>query len=253
MDPFQDRLEAILQECSPEARQGVEQMIRLHLPAGSASFEKTLALCVDPHAEPKARSTACWILGRLKDPTAVPTLVLALGDDDPAVRTQAASSLAAIDDRSAVEPLLETFQQDSDPWVREMAINALWLIGDPAPLEPLIATLRNHGEPAGIRSACAEALGELACAEVLDEPGKQAAMGALIDALQEESPRVRFFAAFALGLLRDPAAIPALQHVAATDDGVDPRHGSVRDEAREAIARIEGRSGTQCDAPGEPD
>lgn len=247
---FQDELDAVIQDCSPEVREGVEQTIQLHLQAGGTSFENTLLLCVDRRAEPRVRSTACWILGRLKDTNAIPGLVRALEDDDADVRAQAANSLAAIGDAAAVEPLIRTFQHDSSPWAREMAINALWLIGDPAPLQPLIDTLLDHEEPPGVRSACAEALGELACAEALDEPGKKAALAALLSALQDEATKVRFFAAFALGLLRDAAAIPALQHVVATDEGTDPRRGSVRDEAIEAIALIEGRSGMRCDAPG---
>jgi HEAT repeat protein len=143
--------------------------------------------------------------------------------------------------------LLSAFQHDSEIGVRKMAVNALWLLGDPVVLEPIIAALLDREEHPSLRSDCADALGQMAECWSLDEQGKKAALEALLAVLQDENTEVRCFAAFALGLLRDPAAIPALQHVVATDEGTDPRWGPVRDEAREAITLIEGRADN--DAP----
>lgn len=240
---FQDKLNEIVQKCDPRVRASVQGAIQSLLDAGGTSFQNTLALCVDRRAEANVRATACWVLCSLEDPAAVPALVQALDDDDSHVRTEAVRALGLLDDASVVGPLLRVFRHDSDSWVRDMAITGLWLLGGPVVIGPLVTSLLDRNEPTHVRSSCADALGNIAEGWKLDEQPRNTAMEALLSALQDEQAEVRLFAALALGKLRDPAAIPALQRVVETDEGIDPRWGPVRDEAKVAIGVIEGRGG----------
>jgi HEAT repeat protein len=236
---FRAKLEGFVAECDEGARAQAERMIRENERAGGTSFERTLGLCVAPDVAANVRSTACWVLGRIADPGAVPVLVQALDDGDPGVRREAVASLASIGDPAAVPRLLRAFQSDRETSVRKSAVNALWLLGGPAAFEPIVATLLDSGEAPELRSDCADALAQMADCGDLDEPQRKAALDALLTALRDGSAEVRYFAAFALGMLRDPAALVALKQTAATDDGTAPRWGSVSDEAMEAVQLIE--------------
>jgi HEAT repeat protein len=238
---FQDKLNEIVQKCDPGDRASVQGAVQSLLDAGGTSFQDTLALSVDRRAEANVRATACWVLCSLKDPAAIPALVRALDDDDRHVRTEAVRALGLLGDASVVEALLRVFRHDSDSWVRDMAITGLSLLGGPVVIEPLVTSLLDRDEPTHVRSSCADALGDIAQGWELDEQPRKTAMEALLSVLQDEQTEVRLFAAFALGKFRDPAAIPALQRVVEADEGIDPRWGPVRDEAKEAIAVIDGR------------
>ena len=65
---------------------------------------------------------------------------------------------------------------------------------------------------------------------------------ALVDALSDPSPTVRFWAAFALGAASARTAVPALQRLAATDEAVCPGWWRVADEAADALVTIAGGS-----------
>ncbi len=60
----------------------------------------------------------------------------------------------------------------------------------------------------------------------------------LIQALRDESPEVRYDAAFAFTWLRDRQALPELERVAAEDAAEVPGLGPVREVVVEAIQRI---------------
>lgn len=78
-------------------------------------------------------------------------------------------------------------------------------------------------------------------AEALTGPGERRAVPGLIAALADSSAEVRFWAAFALGELADPAALSALQQLAQSDEATLPGWWSVSDEAAAAIERIRAR------------
>jgi HEAT repeat protein len=228
---FEQALKAIVEKLAPRFREIGERDMQTLLRAGATSFDHARALCVDRRAEVEVRRLACWALGRIGDKEAIPFIVRALAEDsEPSVRAGGAHALGELDDAIAVEPLIRSLTSDESPDVRKMAACALGKIGDVAALATLIEVLTNPDESPDVRAECAEALGEI---------GQEAAVMPLVNTLGDASEVVRFFAAFALGLLRDPRALPALRHVAATDEGVAQGWGSVREEAAEAIAHIE--------------
>ncbi len=114
------------------------------------------------------------------------------------------------------------------------AAYSLGLLGDHRAVDPLLACLADRSEDPRVRGFAAEAL---------TGPSERRAVPALIAALGDPSVEVRFWAAFALGELGDPAALSALQQLAQTDEATLPGWWSVSDEAAAAIESIRARRG----------
>jgi len=106
----------------------------------------------------RQRAAAARTLGLLQARDAVPALAGALGDDEAAVRAQAALALARIGEAGEALPALRTALRDDDPWVREEAARALGLLAapDPALTDGLVAALSDAA--AGVRRHAARAL-----------------------------------------------------------------------------------------------
>jgi HEAT repeat protein len=178
------------------------------------------------------RARACWLLARMGDERALGPLVAALHDPDPSLRAEAARALGALDSPRAVPELVSALQTDADPDTRMAAAHSLGLLGDHRAVDPLLAKLADRSEDPCVREFAAEAL---------TGPGERRAVRALIAALGDPSVEVRFWAAFALGELGDPAALSALERLAQTDDVALPGWRSVKDEAAAAIESIRAR------------
>jgi HEAT repeat protein len=102
---------------------------------------------------------AASVLGRIRDPKAMPALSAALENPRLDVRLQATSALGALRDPAAVEPLLRALH-DSDPDVRAEASHALDGLGSAAVIVGLSAVLGPM-----IRDAVASAMERPARAE----------------------------------------------------------------------------------------
>ena len=145
--------------------------------AVKTSFPETMDVVLNPAkpvllmvlssgTEPWLRSEAAAGLGNLAPlfaEEAVPALIKALSDADPAVREQAATALGSYGPAAApaVPDLIEKLN-DPNEWVRRKAAGALGRIGPAAaPAAPaLVEALLNDPERT-IRQAAAEALGEI--------------------------------------------------------------------------------------------
>jgi HEAT repeat protein len=121
--------------------------------------------------------------------SAIPALLGALKHDAWIARRNAAWALGAIDDRRAVDPLIQTLR-DREPAVREQAAWALGAIDDSRAVDPLVGALAD--QQADVREQAAWALGAL---------GDSRALSGLIGALKDTSPGVRRQAAWALGTI----------------------------------------------------
>lgn len=136
-----------------------------------------------------ARRNAAWALGAIDDRRAVEPLIQSLRDREPAVREQAAWALGAIDDSAAVQPLVSSLKDD-DSRVRKQSAWALGAIDDSRAVDPLVGALAD--QQADVREQAAWALGTL---------GDSRALTGLIGALKDTSPDVRRQAAWALGAI----------------------------------------------------
>jgi HEAT repeat protein len=160
----------------------------------------------------------------------VPALLASLSGPDETIALEAAKSLARLAAPEAVEPLLHLLHCGDTVTRREIAAYALRDFSDARAVGPLLATLQDTAEHPRVRGMAAESLGQL------QDPR---AVEPLIAALADAEVEVRFWAAFALGTLGDPAAIVALRRLAATDLTTLEGWWPLRQEALDAITHIE--------------
>lgn len=145
--------------------------------------------------------------------------IVALRDEDWAIREDAAARLGSLKDSRAVCPLISSLR-DRDRSVREAALGALTAIGTPA--VPALGECLTDPELA-VQEAASAALASIADSRVLDQ---------LIQALRSLDWIVRMHAAKALGRIRDAGSISSLVPL------LQDRVKAVREEASSALAAI---------------
>ncbi len=196
---------------------------------------------------PHVRGASAWAIGEVgarhpeEGARALPTVIAMLHDVDGSVRAQTAEALGRIGAACsaprtrtyAVPTLLDAFR-DPSVQVRSAAARALGRIGpDAAP--GLVAALRD--DEMQVRSAAAWVLQEIG-----DKYGQAAAKAApaLIAALDDVDERVRWYAVGALGVIRDPRAVPGLVKMLEDTDQPPGLYDEKRicDVAAEALERI---------------
>ena len=149
---------------------------------------------------PKVRRQAILGVGELRVSQAVPSLIELLGLENIETRRDAVAALGAIRDRRAIDAL-ERLLTDRDSLVRKLAMRAMGKIVSESPeeIEPLLRALRS-GDPI-VRMEAASALRTLRT---------NAAVGTLMELLNDESKGVRTAAVRALGAMGDVRAEGAL-------------------------------------------
>src|SRR5258706_1244432 len=165
------------------------------------------------------RAHAIRILGELKVPSSVPTLLTALEDKDPDVRNVAARSLGRMKLQAAEEALVELLGKHDQAVSARIAAICIEMGPRTAPL--LIRSLR-EGTPKA-RFWAARILGEIKDARSTRSLG---------EALTDKEPDVRSASVWALGMISDRASASLVEPVLA-----DPVW-YVRAHAAEALGRI---------------
>ena len=92
--------------------------------------------------DPAMREIAAEQLGKIGDPYAVPFLIEALKDDESVVRENACLALGRIGDKSVIQPLIKALK-DKQGYVRKNAANALGMLKDPSTVEALVVATRD--------------------------------------------------------------------------------------------------------------
>ncbi len=190
------------------------------------------------HPRPKVRWASMRALGEL---WAIPFLV-DLGDQDVDVRSHAAEVLGQLADKRAVGPLIASLWDPSVFYsdiryafpVRVNAIEALGKIADPVAIDPLMEALRRHSW--GYPQKSAEVL--YASLAAFGEP----MFARLIATLQDKDEHMRELAIYALGYIKDPRAIGAL------DDALTHSENNwvLKRAAAQALDRIGGEKATSA-------
>ncbi|MBI2215956.1 MAG: HEAT repeat domain-containing protein [Candidatus Rokubacteria bacterium] len=107
------------------------------------------------------RGSAALILGELRDPRAIPSLVEALERDEAvSVRMLAAVAVGLLGDRDGSASLLTAARKDSEEVVRVLCAEALAWIGDMRAASELLTSLRIERSPC-VRAAMLATLGAL--------------------------------------------------------------------------------------------
>jgi|GEM_PF-520648 len=203
---------------------------------GAPALIRALA---DPDAVVRANAAAA--LQRVGDLRAVKPLIKLLGDDDADVCSRAATTLGELGDAQAAAPLLPLLQR-AEPEVRAAAAEALGRLGDEVAAEPLTQLFYDADENTRLKAVSAfrrfrsasavnpllQLLNDTNVAirqravDALGEMGNLSALERLIVTLKTDAAvEVRMAAAKALGLLRSPKALPALEE--ALDDELTVR------------------------------
>lgn len=199
--PFEDLVEILRSDPEPGVREAATWAITQRGQGTSARLGDALAA-----GDQGARLSLAHVLGKLRDPAAVPMLAGLLADVDATVAAKAAFSLGQVAGPGAVDALIGALD-DPRPAVRdEVAASLARLDGAVGPL--LAAT----SDPSpSVRALAAEALG------LIRAP---AGVGALAALLSDPDREVRFAALLALGQLDGEEAGRA---VAGESDSPDQR------------------------------
>ncbi len=205
------------------------QQILARIPAASPVLIKALH-----SAHPLVRGRVAEVFAINKDRNAVPALLDALQGEYFTLRSRAALALGTIGDAKAIRPLSQALKDPEDE-VRSAACLALGMFKDPSTFDDITNVLLDDPK-IDVRQAAAKALGntghpaalpylmealhdpfwwyerEYAAGDLLTAIEKmgEAAVGPLIEALQDKEGTVRKFAATLLGRLGDPRAIEPL-------------------------------------------
>ena len=199
-------------------------------------------------ADPRTREAAAWELGSIGDEMSIDPLIARLEDPEPRVRGVAGRSLGKLGGARARDALFGLLR-DPDPYVRELAVLGLEEIPGSRVLEALVPML--HDPEMGVRSVTVSTLvrrngdrAVLALADAAENDADPHTRGMALSGLAErgsdasaavptlariltaEDLEMRRGAAWAMGLIGDPKAVPDL--VARLEGELDP-------EVRKAI------------------
>jgi HEAT repeat protein len=157
-----------------------------------------------------------WALAKLGK-KGLPYLLSATEDRRKRVRSAVSKALGRMDDKGAVEPLIELLQKDESPIVRKVAAWALGEIGDGRAVLPLLRSLTD------IHESAAQALAKINDKSIITHLRKY---------LKHSDEYFRSLAVWALGEIGNPQVIRDLAIV------LDDPSPEVRSKAAVALARI---------------
>ena len=205
---------------SSDAEERRDALMRLGAMHRAAASRVALPLLSDP--APIVRATATKAILSLEPDESAAALLPLLNDKDEFVRRETAYALGLTHSRTATTSLTDHLLNDKEAGVRGAAAVALGRIADENAVIALASTLAPQlSAPAkGKRKPEMNQFVLRAAAVALGEIKNRAGTQALIAALNNEKfPQdVRREAARSLGLIGDPAAIPALQSASISDD-----------------------------------
>ena len=169
---------------------------------------------------PIVRVAATQAIQSLSQAEAVTLLVPLLQDKLEFVRRETAYALGKTRSHSAVAPLESVLLNDKETGVRAAAAVALGEIGDESSVQSLSQILAGQSEKKKKSKEGPNEFLKRAAAHSLGQIKSRASVGVLIATLANDSNEndVRREAATALGLIGDPAAVPALQAAFTSND-----------------------------------
>lgn len=184
------------------------------------------------------RATAAKSILAIGPEESVSLLIPLLSDKDEFVRREAAYALGLTHSRTAIPPLSDKLLNDKEDGVRAAAAVALGEIADDAAIVALVGTLAPElATPAKTKGKREQNDFVLrATASALGRIKSRAGTAALISALSNEKLHtdVRREAAKSLGLIGDPAAVPALK---AASISTDPFLAEIAHEALRKLTK----------------
>jgi len=232
MSAFRRLLGRLVRRAHASRRADLRASAKAVLAAGVHSKEALAAITLDRGAGP-LRDHACEMLAQMRGKVAQQTWLTMLDDPEPSWRHRALNGVAANRLAQAVPALIAILRDDPQSGVADHAALVLGknALRSPEAQDALLAILLDPNATAGLRGSAAEALGAY-------DPFDAQVTSALIAALDDPEPEVRYYTAFGLACRKAIVALPALERRAGIEDSEFPPYGSVRDEMLDAIASI---------------
>jgi HEAT repeat protein len=225
---LESRARKALMNLKGEVRSLADADLRFLQSSAEFSVEGLLAVLEDSSAALSLRCAAAWLLGQVEEQSAGGALAnLVAREQQDALVWEAAKALCRLG--HSIEIFIRLLADGEGVERRCAAAYALGCLGEPSAVPSLVAALLNRDEHDRVRAHAAEALGH---------QGDRSVVEPLLSVLKESSSEIRFWSAFALGRLRDPRALPDLEHLAQTDHRFVEGWWEVSREAEAAIEEI---------------
>ncbi len=174
----------------------------------------------------------------------ISNIVIALSSDNECVRVEAANQLARNTagnkkkEQQSLRHCARLLESTHDTAKRYDIIYAIMQLNMSTATDMLVAVMCNMQECARVRGQATEALGRVyQLADRRQKAYKEVAV-AVNQQLRDPSPEVRFWACYALGVMRFTSAISELERLVRNDKGVCKGWWSVRREANNALTCI---------------
>jgi HEAT repeat protein len=172
-------------------------------------------------------------------------LLRALSKGDEGKRWKAATALVELADPKALRAVEGILQNGRDELSRGAAAYVLGFSGDSDSAPMLARVLADRNESRVVRAYAAEALGHL-----LQHDSVLAEVRTAIQAgLRDPAAEIRFWSAFAAGVLGLQETRPYLLHLAASDEETLPGWWSVAEEADWALRVLDGEEDPPLPGP----
>lgn len=226
---FLDELQQSIQDQNPALRKELLKKIKALSGVQANSYDQLIEAFERPGLSPRVRMAVAWLLAQSGYRRAAKVLSKAFIEEKSDLVWEWAKAIGILKGKSAVKPLIHALGSESVEH-RAAAAYALGMMHESNAVEPLIKALTNTKESPTVKGYAAEAL-----AYIRD----QRSVEPLLSGLRDNSPEVRFWAAFALGEIGDARALTELRRVAQSDRGKCPGMGSVRLEAQRACELLE--------------
>lgn len=200
---------------------------------GVASIEKMAQAIERNDVDSGDREIACRLAAWLRLHSVAPSIARAIEDQRNSAGLVWAAANAVVEMKaSEAVPVLLRVLDNGDPIRQAAAAWALGWTGGSGSLPSLREVAADPNRQVDVRAHATEALGVRSDRE---------SVPVLLDLLLCELPDLRFWAAYSLGQIGDPSALPALERVASNENATTKDNRSVRQEMTDAVAAI--RSG----------
>ena len=236
-DTFDDKCRKLIDsQPNDKARKAYERGLHTLTRKGVNSFESLRDSILKPR--PPAFMAALHLLELFDKRKAVPALLQLLHSRDELNLWEAAKSLIHVDSKLALRGCLKLLASDAATDTRETAAYVLTFSRGQFAVPALLCVFANEQEAVKVRAHAAEGLGNLLHLTNRRQRIWRQAAESLMSGLSDPLPEVRFWSAYALGMMGCESALPKLEELAATDKTFCSGWWTVGEEASDAAVAI---------------
>lgn len=227
--PLKRALALIGRATASQHRRAIKSDIQRLDDRGVRSLRDLRNVLQTANADPQTRTASCWVIGRLRPSGWIRLLgAIVKTDPHPGVVHAATQQLLQRDTNTVHRVFRDALIDGKEPVNRASAAWALGYLHAESATDLLMDVASQLSEAIEVRAEAVEALGYMS---------KSSPVDALILLLTDKHGLIRCEAAFSLGNLADPRALPFLKSLA-KDDTPCANLGRVSEVAAQASQRI---------------